>query len=81
MIPAGGLGEPLNQRQVWLDQSIGADGWAMTPSGMRGNRSLPGRRGDSRARSWLDRASMEGLFRVGEDEPMPLVAATHHKAP
>ena len=35
-MPAGGLGERLNQMQSWLDQNAGADGWAMTPSGIRG---------------------------------------------
>src|SRR5258708_349356 len=35
MIPTGGLGERLNQMQAWLDQSVGADGWAITPSGTR----------------------------------------------
>jgi len=33
-ISTGGLGERLNQMHAWLDQSTGADGWAMTPSGM-----------------------------------------------
>jgi hypothetical protein len=30
-----GLGARLNQMHHWLDQNAGADGWAMTPSGMR----------------------------------------------
>lgn len=34
-IPVGGLGERLNQMHTWLDQNAGADGWAMTPSGIR----------------------------------------------
>ena len=29
------VGERLN-RMHWLDQNAGADGWAMTPSGIRG---------------------------------------------
>src|SRR4030088_2573538 len=33
--PTGRLGERLNQMHAWVDQSAGADGWAMTPSGMR----------------------------------------------
>jgi hypothetical protein len=35
-LPDRGLGERLNRMQEWLDQNAGADGWAMTPSGMRG---------------------------------------------
>ena len=35
-LPAGDLGERLNQMQAWLDESCGADGWAITPSGLRG---------------------------------------------
>lgn len=32
-MPDAGLGERLNQIQVWLDQNAGLDGWALTPSG------------------------------------------------
>jgi hypothetical protein len=32
LIPPGGLGE----QQVWLDENCGADGWSMTPAGLRG---------------------------------------------
>jgi hypothetical protein len=35
-LPVGGFGERLNRMQAWLDQNAGADGWAMTPSGIRG---------------------------------------------
>jgi hypothetical protein len=38
-LPVGGFGERLNQMQSWLDQNAGADGWAMTPSGIRGARA------------------------------------------
>ena len=31
----GGLGERLDHMRTWLDQNAGADGWAMTPSGIR----------------------------------------------
>jgi hypothetical protein len=34
--PAGGLGKRLDQMHAWLDENCGADGWAMTPSGLRG---------------------------------------------
>jgi hypothetical protein len=35
-VPDLGLGERLNQIGEWLDENAGADGWAVTPSGMRG---------------------------------------------
>jgi hypothetical protein len=35
-VPVGGFGGRLNQMQAWLDQNADADGWAMTPSGLRG---------------------------------------------
>jgi hypothetical protein len=35
-VPHAGFGDRLNQMQAWLDQNAGADGWALTPSGIRG---------------------------------------------
>lgn len=35
-VPTGGLGERLTEMHAWLDQNCGADGWAMTPAGLRG---------------------------------------------
>src|SRR5438105_10449316 len=43
-VPVGGFGERLNQMQSWLDQNAGADGWTMTPSGIRGRGQRCGRR-------------------------------------
>ena len=34
-VPPGGLGQRYGQITAWLDGNCGADGWAMTPSGMR----------------------------------------------
>lgn len=34
--PAGGFGVRRTEMYAWLDQNCGADGWAMTPSGLRG---------------------------------------------
>jgi hypothetical protein len=33
--PIGGFGERL-EMHGWLDENCGADGWAMTPAGLRG---------------------------------------------
>ena len=35
-VPPGGLGRRLTQMTAWLDANCGSDGWAMTPSGVRG---------------------------------------------
>jgi hypothetical protein len=90
-IPTGGLGERLNQMYAWLDQSAGADGWAMTPSGMREivNDSIAVYLADATIASafvarWCaghKAESMCGLFRVREDEPKPRIGAMPHKTP
>src|SRR4051812_20841759 len=35
-VPEGGFGRRLTELNDWLDQNCGADGWAITPSGLRG---------------------------------------------
>jgi hypothetical protein len=35
-IPNGGFGTHLTEMHAWLDENCGADGWAMTPAGLRG---------------------------------------------
>jgi hypothetical protein len=35
-VPSGGFGQRHTHMTAWLDENCGADGWAMTPSGMRG---------------------------------------------
>src|ERR1700674_5155848 len=35
-VPPGGFGQRYAQITAWLDENCGADGWAMTPSGLRG---------------------------------------------
>jgi hypothetical protein len=35
-VPIGGFGERLAEMHAWLDETCGADGWAMTPAGLRG---------------------------------------------
>jgi hypothetical protein len=74
-----GLGDRLNQMQEWLDQNAGADGWAMTPSGIRGvaNDAISIYFADVTIASasvarWCigHRAeSTDGLFQIRQDEP------------
>jgi hypothetical protein len=35
-LPPEGFGGRLDQMRAWLDGNCGANGWAVTPSGMRG---------------------------------------------
>ena len=78
-VPMGGFGERLNQMQSWLDQNAGADGWAMTPSGVRGvvNDAVAIHFADvaiagAFVARWCRAQRVEiadGLYRVREDEP------------
>ena len=54
-VPAGGLVDRLNQMNAWLDANCGADGWAMTPAGLRGIVN------DAMAIYFLDPASATGF--------------------
>jgi hypothetical protein len=90
-VPMGGFGERLNQMQSWLDQNAGADGWAMTPSGVRGvvNDAVTIHFADvaitgAFVARWCQAQRVEiadGLYRVREDEPARRIGAAHHKTP
>ena len=88
-VPPDGLGSRLDRIKVWLDESCGADGWAMTPSGTRGllNDALSIYLGDLTlpSASSLDGGyqveTAGGVFQVREDESAPRVGATLHRTP
>jgi hypothetical protein len=90
-IPDRRLGDWLNQRQEWLDQNAGADGWAWTPSGVRGvvNDAMSIHlAGATIASAFVARwcvghraEAADGLFRIREDEPTLRTGASHHKTP
>jgi hypothetical protein len=90
-VPDHGLGDRLNRMHDWLDQDAGADGWAMTPSGVRGgvNDALAIHFADATIASafvarWCIAQRVEavdGVFRVREGEPTPRVGAGHHRTP
>ena len=83
-VPSSSLGERLDQIHAWLDENCGANGWAMTPSGLRGVVN------DAVAIYFLDPTTAagfvprwcagskfetaEGAFRVREDAPGQLAA-------
>ncbi|HEY3790820.1 MAG TPA: hypothetical protein VGM09_03250 [Bradyrhizobium sp.] len=88
-IPIGGFGERLTEMHAWLDENCGAEGWAMTPAGLRSVIN------DAVAIYFLDAALAaafvsrwcggwnveisEGAFRVRDDRPARRTAAGAHK--
>ena len=90
-VPPEGLGSRLDQMRAWLDGNCGADGWALTPSGMRGVRN------DAMSIYFLDPTlaaafvarwcagsrveTAEGVFRVRDGEPTLRIEATMHRTP
>jgi hypothetical protein len=88
-VPAQGLARgPID---AWLDENCGADGWAITASGMRGVVN------DAVAVYFLDATlaaasvarwcagskaeSSDGAFQVREDQPAPLAGCTKRRVP
>jgi hypothetical protein len=90
-IPPSGLGQRHPQMMAWLDENCGSDGWAMTPSGMRGvlNDAVSIHFADATLASafvarWCVAAkveTVEGVFQVREDEPTPRISAGLHRTP
>ena len=90
-IPAGGFGRQLDQMSGWLDENCGAEGWAITPSGMRGvlNDAVSIYFTDPALASafvarWCIGYRVEatnGAFSIRADEPVARVAARPHGMP
>jgi hypothetical protein len=90
-VPPGGLGQRYAQMTAWLDGNCGADGWAMTPSGVRGvlNDAVSIYFAEATLASafvarWCVGSKVEtagGVFQVREDEPAPRVGTRQHSIP
>ena len=90
-VPPGGLGRRLTQMTAWLDENCGSDGWAMTPSGMRGvlNDAISLYFSDATPACafvalWCIGSKVEtadGVFHVRDDEPTARAAASLHRTP
>ena len=90
-VPPGGLGQRHTQITAWLDENCGSNGWAMTPSGMRGvlNYAVSIHFADATLASafvarWCAGDRVEttgGVFQVREDEPAQRVGAPGHRTP
>ena len=90
-VPPSGLGQRHPQITAWLDENCGADGWAMTPSGMRGVLN------DAVSIYFLDVAlagafvarwcagyrveTADGVFHIRENAPASRVGAAPHRTP
>lgn len=90
-LPPGGFGTRLTEIHAWLDENCGANGWAMTPSGLRGvvNDAVaiyfldPGSAAGFVAR-WCAGTKVEavnGAFRLRADAPEPRVGLKPHGTP
>ena len=90
-VPPNGFGRRHTEMTAWLDENCGADGWAMTPSGVRGvlNDAVsiyfldPALAGAFVAR-WCAGAWIEvegGVFRMREDEPASRIGAAPNRTP
>ena len=90
-VPPGGFGQRYAQITAWLDENCGADGWVMTPSGMRGvlNDAVSIYFADATLASafvarWCAGYKVEtadGVFRVRDDEPVARNEASLHRTP
>jgi hypothetical protein len=90
-VPPGGLGQRHTQITAWLDENCGSNGWAMTPSGVRGvlNDAVSLYFADATLASafvarWCAGSKVEtagGVFQIREDEPAPRVEAGLHRTP
>ena len=90
-VPPAGLGQRHTQITAWLDENCGADGWAITPSGVRGvlNDALSIYFADATLASafvarWCVATKVEiagWVFAVRRDDLEPRVGAGLHRTP
>ena len=90
-VPSSGFGQRQMVMTAWLDENCGADGWAMTRSGMRGvlNDAVSIYFVDATLASafvarWCAGSRAEtdgGVFRIRDDEPTPRIGAGLHRTP
>jgi hypothetical protein len=90
-LPAQGLGGRLDEMKAWLDDNCGSEGWAMTPSGLRGvlNDAVAVYFRDAvLAGAFVARwcrghqvETVEGAFQVRDDTPAARHGAPLHRTP
>ena len=90
-VPPGGFGQWYSDMTAWLDGNCGADGWAITPSGVRGVLNdavsiyfLDATLASAFVARWCATSKTEtegGVFRMRDDEPAPRIGAALHRTP
>ena len=90
-VPPDGLGTRLDRIKAWLDDNCGAEGWAMTPAGLRGvlNDAIAVHFGDAVLAGafvarWCRGSSVdavEGAFQIRDDVPDRRPIAPLHRTP
>ena len=90
-VPPEGLGVRLDEIKAWLDDNCGGEGWAMTPSGLRGvvNDAVAVYfRDASLASGFVARwcrgyqvETVEGAFQIRDDAPPARRLAPLHRTP
>ena len=84
-VPPGGFGQRHTNITAWLDENCGADGWAITPSGVRGVLNdavsiyfLDATLAGAFVARWCVGSTVEtkdGVFCIRDDEPAPRIGA------
>ena len=90
-LPPGGFGRRHAEMTVWVNGNCGADGSAMTPSGVRGVLNdavsiyfIDATLASAFVARWCAASRIEteaGVFRIHEDEPAPHIGAGLHRTP
>ena len=90
-VPPGGFGHRHTNITAWLDENCGADGWAITPSGVRGVLNdamsiyfLDATLASAFVARWCAGSMVEtkdGVFRIRDDGPAPRIGAGLHRTP
>jgi hypothetical protein len=90
-VPPGGFGRRHAEMTAWLDENCGADGWAMTPSGVRGVLNdavsiyfLDTTLASAFVARWCAGSRVDtdgGVYRMRDDEPAPRIGAAPHRTP
>jgi hypothetical protein len=90
-VPPSGFGRRHAEMTAWLDENCGADGWAMTPSGVRGVLNdavsiyfIDATLATAFVTRWCTGSRIEtdgGVFRIRDDEPAARMGAGLHRTP
>jgi hypothetical protein len=90
-VPPGGFGQRHTNITAWLDENCGADGWTITPSGVRGMLNhavsiyfLDATLAGAFVARWCAGTTVEtkdGVFRMRDGGPSPRIGVGLHRTP